>query len=123
MLSRRLYDKIRSPWHFSVEIFTLEFLMSTSTNDSLPLKPLPTTTPIISDSVFADLPDRPLVTMESRKTWLTLDPHGLWEYRELLYFLTWRDLKIRYKQTALGVAWVVMQPLMMTLIFTVFLGK
>lgn len=47
----------------------------------------------------------------------------LWAYRELLYFLTWRDLKVRYKQTAVGVAWIVLQPLVMTLVFTVFLGK
>lgn len=47
----------------------------------------------------------------------------IWTYRELLYFLIWRDLKIRYKQTVLGAAWVIMQPLMMTIIFTIFLGK
>lgn len=46
----------------------------------------------------------------------------LWAHRELLYFLTLRDLKVRYKQTLLGLSWVVMQPLMMTLVFTVFLG-
>ena len=97
--------------------------MSTSTSDSLPLEPPAATKPIISKPAFASLPDRPLITIEPRKTWLTLDLRGLWEYRELLYFLTWRDLKIRYKQTALGVAWVVMQPLMMTVIFTLFLGK
>jgi len=47
----------------------------------------------------------------------------LWQYRELLYFLTWRDLKVRYKQTALGAAWAVMQPLFTMLLFTVFFGK
>jgi len=47
----------------------------------------------------------------------------IWAYRELLYFLMWRDLKVRYKQTMLGAAWVIMQPLVMTLVFTVFLGK
>jgi lipopolysaccharide transport system permease protein len=47
----------------------------------------------------------------------------LWTYRELLYFLIWRDLKVRYKQTALGVAWVVLQPLLTTLIFTVVFGR
>lgn len=46
----------------------------------------------------------------------------LWEYRELLYFMALRDVKVRYKQTVLGVAWVVMQPLLTTLIFTIFLG-
>ena len=46
----------------------------------------------------------------------------LWSHRELLYFLAWRDLKVRYKQAVLGIAWVVMQPLLLTIIFTVFLG-
>lgn len=47
----------------------------------------------------------------------------IWEYHELLYFLIWRELKVRYKQTALGVAWVVVQPLVATLIFTVIFGN
>jgi lipopolysaccharide transport system permease protein len=68
------------------------------------------------------LPDEPLVTIEPGKTWSALKLRDLWAYRELLYFLMWRDVKVRYKQTALGVAWVVLQPLMVTLIFTVFLG-
>lgn len=49
----------------------------------------------------------------------TLDFRELWKYRELLYFLTWRDIKIRYKQTAIGIAWAVLQPLVTTAIFTV----
>lgn len=63
------------------------------------------------------------VVIEATKAWLPINLRDIWTYRELLYFLTWRDLKIRYKQTVLGVAWVVLQPLLMTLIFTVFLGK
>lgn len=69
------------------------------------------------------LPDEPLVTIEPGRSWVALDLRDLWTHRELLYFLTWRDLKVRYKQTVLGVAWVVMQPLLITLIFTVFLGR
>jgi lipopolysaccharide transport system permease protein len=46
----------------------------------------------------------------------------LWRYRELLYFLVWRDLKVRYKQTALGILWIVLQPLLTTFIFTVLFG-
>ena len=64
----------------------------------------------------------PLVTIEPTRSWRPLNFGDLWTYRELLYFLTWRDIKVRYKQTAMGIAWVVMQPLLMTLIFTVFLG-
>jgi lipopolysaccharide transport system permease protein len=47
----------------------------------------------------------------------------LWEYRELLYFLTWRDIKVRYKQTALGAAWAVLQPLLTMVVFTIIFGK
>ncbi len=47
----------------------------------------------------------------------------IWQYRELLYFFAWRDFKVRYKQTALGVAWAVFQPLMAMIIFTVFFNK
>lgn len=72
--------------------------------------------------VSVSLPDDPLVTIKPSKSWVALDLHSLWAYRELLYFLIWRDLKVRYKQTILGIAWVVMQPLLITLIFTVFLG-
>jgi lipopolysaccharide transport system permease protein len=48
--------------------------------------------------------------------------HELWDYRELIYFLIWRDMKVRYKQTAIGAGWAVIQPLMMMVVFTVFLG-
>lgn len=46
----------------------------------------------------------------------------MWKYRELLYFLVWRDVKVRYKQTVLGVAWIVLQPLLSTVVFTVIFG-
>jgi|SRR5205085_44320 len=72
---------------------------------------------------FPKLPDEPLVTIEPSGSWVALGLGQLWAYRELLYFLIWRDLKIRYKQTILGVAWALMQPLLMTLIFTIFLGN
>src|SRR5688572_15574194 len=68
------------------------------------------------------LPEEPLVIIEPSKSWVAINLHDLWTYRELLYFLIWRDLKVRYKQATLGVVWVVIQPLLTTLIFTVFLG-
>jgi len=63
--------------------------------------------------------------LEIRPTsgWFSLDLRELWAYRELAYFLAWREIKVRYKQTAIGVAWVVLQPLAMMLVFTVFFGK
>jgi len=55
--------------------------------------------------------------------WVPLNLGDVWKYRELLYFLTWRDIKVRYKQTILGIAWAVIQPLFMMLIFTVIFGR
>jgi lipopolysaccharide transport system permease protein len=69
------------------------------------------------------LPDAPLVTIKPSKAWSPLNLRELWAYRELLYFLVWRDLKVRYKQTLLGGLWAIMQPLIMMLIFTFFFGK
>jgi lipopolysaccharide transport system permease protein len=68
------------------------------------------------------LPAEPLVTITPPRSWLNFGLGELWAHRELLYFLAWRDLKVRYKQAVLGIAWVLIQPLMLTLIFTVFLG-
>jgi len=65
----------------------------------------------------------PRLVIEPSRSWAALNLRDLWQYRELLYFLTMRDVKVRYKQTALGMAWVIMQPLLATLIFTLFLGK
>ncbi|HXM50321.1 MAG TPA: ABC transporter permease [Pyrinomonadaceae bacterium] len=70
----------------------------------------------------ASLPDEPLATIEPNKSWGAFDRRELWAHRELLYFLALRDLRTRYKQTLVGAVWVILQPLMMTLIFTVFLG-
>jgi lipopolysaccharide transport system permease protein len=64
----------------------------------------------------------PTVVIEPRKGLFHLDLKSIWEYRELLYFLVWRDLKVRYKQTAIGVGWTVLQPLIAMIIFTVIFG-
>lgn len=69
----------------------------------------------------ANLPN-PLVIIGPKRAW-SIDLHELWVYRELLYFLTWRDVKVRYKQTELGIAWAVIQPLFTMLIFTLFFGR
>ena len=68
------------------------------------------------------LPKKPLVVIEPGKAWSAINLRDLWAYRELFYFLMWRDVKVRYKQTALGVIWILAQPLLITLVFTVFLG-
>lgn len=79
--------------------------------------------PFISEGASYNLPDRPVVTIEAHKSWVPLDLRALWAYRELLYFLMWRDIKVRYKQTVLGAAWAVIQPLVTMIVFTYFFGK
>ena len=64
-----------------------------------------------------------LITIEPTKSWVSLRLGDLWQYRELLYFLTWRDVKVRYKQTLLGAAWAILQPLLTMLIFTLLFGR
>ena len=63
-----------------------------------------------------------VTVIRPRRGWASLDLRELWDYRELLYFLVWRDVKIRYKQTALGAGWVILQPLLTTAIFTIIFG-
>jgi len=65
----------------------------------------------------------PVIDIKPSKGWVSLRLADVWAYRELFYFLTWRDVKVRYKQTVLGVAWAVIQPLFTMLIFTLFFGK
>jgi homopolymeric O-antigen transport system permease protein len=64
-----------------------------------------------------------VTVIQPARGWASLNLGELWEYRELLYFLVWRDLKIRYKQTAVGAAWVLIQPLLTAAIFTVVFGR
>ncbi len=63
------------------------------------------------------------IVIKPRKKWKLLDFQGLWRYRELFFIFTWRDIKVRYKQTFLGITWVIFQPLMSMGIFTIFFGK
>jgi len=57
------------------------------------------------------------------RNWVSLKLRDLWEYRELLYFLVWRDIKVRYKQTALGAAWAILQPFLTMVVFSLFFGR
>ena len=65
----------------------------------------------------------PVVRIEASRGWKPLAIGDIWAYRELLYFLVWRDVKIRYKQTALGAAWAILQPFMTMVVFSVFFGR
>ena len=69
------------------------------------------------------LPEEPLVVIQPGSKWNLINLKDIWAYRELLFFLTWRDVKVRYKQTVLGVAWAVLQPLFMMIIFSIMFGR
>jgi lipopolysaccharide transport system permease protein len=65
----------------------------------------------------------PIIRLAPSKGWVSLQLKELFAYRELLYFLIWRDIKVRYKQTALGAAWAIIQPFFTMLVFSLFFGK
>lgn len=64
-----------------------------------------------------------VIRIEPSRGWVSLQLKELWAYRELLYFLIWRDVKVRYKQTALGVGWAIIQPVCTMIVFSVFFGR
>jgi lipopolysaccharide transport system permease protein len=65
----------------------------------------------------------PTIIIRPSRGWLKLNLRDLWEYRELLYFLVWRDVKVRYKQTVLGAAWAILQPFLTMVVFSIFFGR
>ncbi len=77
---------------------------------------------LVAAAAAAAADDLPVTVIERHRGWRVVDLGELWRYRELLFFLTWRDVKVRYKQTVLGAAWAVLQPLATMLVFTLFLG-
>src|SRR5579885_2411983 len=76
-----------------------------------------------TDSLPSEGMTVPTVVIEPRRGIFDLGLQSLWQYRELLYFLVWRDIKVRYKQTALGAAWAVLQPLVMMAMFTIVFSR
>ncbi len=77
--------------------------------------------PPVAGAPAAD--DLPLTVIERRSGWQIVDLRELWRFRELLFFFVWRDVKVRYKQTVLGAAWSVLQPLATVVVFSLFLGR
>jgi lipopolysaccharide transport system permease protein len=65
----------------------------------------------------------PEVIIQPAHGWIPVNLYEVWEYRELLYFLTWRDIKVRYKQTMIGAAWAIIQPFLMMVVFSLFFGR
>lgn len=78
-----------------------------------------------SDPLLASLArdDTPAMVVQPSTGWASLNLRAVWEYRELLYFLVWRDVLVRYKQTAFGVAWAILQPFLTMLVFSIFFGR
>ncbi len=74
-------------------------------------------------NVSLPLPAPPAVIIRPSSGWTALDLHDLWRYRELVFFLIWRDISVRYKQTILGVAWAILQPFFTMLVFSLFFGR
>jgi lipopolysaccharide transport system permease protein len=72
---------------------------------------------------MAAVKDLPVTVIEPSRGWVAMRLDELWEHRELLYFFVWRDVKVRYKQTLLGAAWAVLQPLLTMIVFTIFFGR
>ena len=73
----------------------------------------------MSNSSLANVP---VTIIRPSKGWISLGLNEVWEYRELLYFLIWRDIKVRYKQTIIGAAWAIIQPFFTMVVFSLFFG-
>jgi lipopolysaccharide transport system permease protein len=82
----------------------------------------PSISPLLTGT-FGNSATEPIFVIQPRRHLLSLDIKGLWEYRELLYFLIWRDLKVRYRQSVIGIGWVILQPLMTMVVFSTVFGK
>jgi lipopolysaccharide transport system permease protein len=77
----------------------------------------------MTQSTLITLPEEEITLIRAARGWSALNLRDLWRYRELIYFLIWRDVKVRYKQTALGVLWAIIQPFMTMVVFSIFFGK
>jgi lipopolysaccharide transport system permease protein len=71
----------------------------------------------------ADVPQKPVLTIASGRRWMGFELGDLWAHRDLFFFLAWRDVKVRYTQTVLGVAWAILQPLLTMVVFTLLFGR
>lgn len=82
------------------------------------VKPVPVDAPDLAEGEL-DL----TTVIRPARGWISIDLRELWQYRELVYFLTWRDMKVRYKHTVLGTAWAIIQPLATMVVFSLFFGR
>src|SRR5262245_7773733 len=81
------------------------------------------TDPVVSATDSGKQSNFSQTVIEPPKSWQFINIQELWQHRELLGFLTWRDVKVRYKQTLLGASWAILQPALMMVVFTVFFGR
>jgi lipopolysaccharide transport system permease protein len=79
--------------------------------------------PAINESELSHPGDGLHIIIEPPKGWAPIALNELWKFRELIFFLTWRDIKVRYKQTALGVSWAILQPVLTMIIFSIIFGR
>jgi len=79
---------------------------------------------VAPETIALPLPSAPAtVRIEPFRGWLDLQLYEVWQYHELLYFFVWRSVKVRYKRTVIGIAWVILQPIMTMGVFTLFFGR
>ncbi len=92
-------------------------------NDAVQLQEIADQHPLQMDPVPEKTKSVPIFRIEPSRGWVALQLSELWEYRELLYFFIWRDIKVRYKQTVLGAAWAIIQPFFSMVVFSLFFGR
>jgi len=90
---------------------------------ALETEPVPTETPPSEEPTASDATARVTTVIRPRRGWQPVNLADIWRFRELLLFLIWRDVKVRYKQTVLGGAWAIIQPVMTMIVFTIFFGR
>lgn len=95
----------------------VETSSETRTVSSSPLKE------VAGPARHVELPAEPIFTIDGRRKWIGFEFRDLWAHRDLFYFLAWRDVKVRYKQTVLGASWAILQPLLTMIVFTLLFGK
>jgi lipopolysaccharide transport system permease protein len=87
------------------------------------VSPSPEVATLGADDRMEGIAELPLTVIEPTRGWVALKLRELWTYRELVYFLTWRDIKVRYRQSVFGAAWIIIQPMMTMIIFSVIFGQ
>jgi len=94
-----------------------------SSGERLNWRVMPPAHQTMAQATITKTADEEVVILRPSRGWIALNLRDLWRYRELIYFLTWRDIKVRYKQTVLGAAWAIIQPLVNMIVLTIIFGN